>query len=716
GQALDLSAGTLDAQFGSVNVTTRTTTGVLLSAVSGTATFGATSILNPTNAGGYGIRVQNSDADLTFASADISNARQLTPQLDANADGLPDNEGDGDAIFLINHTGSFTLNGGTLSNCGNDCVDARDSSGLTLSGVTIASPGVNMGATAAAGLGGHGIQAVNLTGANSVAGSTFTLPIGTNRDGLRLINSVAAPSTMSVTGTTFQTTGAPLSTSGSGNGILVNGRDSAQMALTVGGPTNAPSTNCTFTGLRGAAITHAAGVNTDSTATVDLTVRHSTFQNAPTNGLNTASARILEGGKANVVFDGNTFDTVAQVLSSNTGVITVNGDGTDAGNQLSVNISNNTLRNIGSAASICGAGASACTGYRGIQVFVDDHTVVSGNVVIEGNQVTNARRTALLLDLARSATGSDVNARVVNNTFGTAANPVGLAGQSGVDIISRCFGTTACGRTDNVLFSGNTVVNSSASTTTGTSVFSRGETATNFQLTATGNTVVNQGTGAEWSSRAGFPLSGVGNTLCLDMSGNTLDAGAGRIFLTEDASPAPGSTLNVEQADATALASANGIPAANVTAAGTPQFGVACAAPPSASLNAAPRASQFYAGRAEDASKAGRRLTGAASGSRLFDLLASNGVAQLLGAKGAADVKSSFAPAFAVAPAGAAVNSGALSASLAAAPNSHAKNARAASAALFSNNVLLNVGTLPAGKTMTIQFRATINSPFPATQ
>ena len=57
---------------------------------------------------------------------------------------------------------------------------------------------------------------------------------------------------------------------------------------------------------------------------------------------------------------------------------------------------------------------------------------------------------------------------------------------------------------------------------------------------------------------------------------NTLAAGAGTINLNEILG-----TLNVEQASATALATANGIPSGNVAVGGTPQFGVPCAAPPS---------------------------------------------------------------------------------------------------------------------------------------
>ncbi|HYP53067.1 MAG TPA: Ig-like domain-containing protein, partial [Pyrinomonadaceae bacterium] len=131
GQAVNLDNGTLDAQFGTVEVTNRTTTGLFMNNVGGTADFGATSIDNALNVGGYGIRIENSSAAVAFASADISNSNVTVPQTDTDSNGLPDSEGDGDAIFLTNNTGSFSLNGGSLTGCGNDCIDVRNSQNLT---------------------------------------------------------------------------------------------------------------------------------------------------------------------------------------------------------------------------------------------------------------------------------------------------------------------------------------------------------------------------------------------------------------------------------------------------------------------------------------------------------------------------------------------------------------------------------------------------------
>ena len=239
--------------------------------------FGAVSIPNPNNAGGYGIRVQNSSALVSVASATISDSNMVSAQSDGDANGIPDNDGDGDAIFLINNTGSFTLNGGTLSNCGNDCIDLRDSSALVLSNVNISTPGLDVTGATGPGFGGHGISAINLTGASSITGGTVSGWNVANRDGLYSINTTSTALTLTIEGTTFQ--------NATGNrGISIQGRSAANMTVTVGGPTNNVATNCTFSNIQATALQSVAGVLIAvSTATVNLTVQNSTFQNSATD-------------------------------------------------------------------------------------------------------------------------------------------------------------------------------------------------------------------------------------------------------------------------------------------------------------------------------------------------------------------------------------------------------------------------------------------------
>ncbi|MBK9654223.1 MAG: hypothetical protein IPO66_01645 [Rhodanobacteraceae bacterium] len=94
-----------------------------------------------------------------------------------------------------------------------------------------------------------------------------------------------------------------------------------------------------------------------------------------------------------------------------------------------------------------------------------------------------------------------------------------------------------------------------------------------MNATVTGNTFTNSGTGNELFARARD--AGTVTTLCLNMSANTVGAGAGVLDLDDVGE------LNVQQASAAALAAANGIPAGNVViTSGAPVFGVACPAPP----------------------------------------------------------------------------------------------------------------------------------------
>ena len=143
GQALDLDNGQLDATFqsisadgsgtagvslkniavgsifsgGTTTINNRFSTGIDLDTVAGSISFGATTIPNQNAAGGYGIRARNSAGAVSFAGVTISDSNQTSAQVDTTpADGLPDNDGDGDAIFLKNNTGSFTVGGGALTN------------------------------------------------------------------------------------------------------------------------------------------------------------------------------------------------------------------------------------------------------------------------------------------------------------------------------------------------------------------------------------------------------------------------------------------------------------------------------------------------------------------------------------------------------------------------------------------------------------------------
>ena len=106
--------------------------------------------------------------------------------------------------------------------------------------------------------------------------------------------------------------------------------------------------------------------------------------------------------------------------------------------------------------------------------------------------------------------------------------------------------------------------------------FLRTQNSATMSATVTNNTVNINDSSTANALRADTNFSAGGNaTLCLDASGNTLNAtGDDEISLNEIQG-----ILNVEQASLAALASADPGSTAIVDN-GTPQFGVACAEPP----------------------------------------------------------------------------------------------------------------------------------------
>ena len=682
--------GTPSLQFGAVTIASRNTTGILLDNVDnsgGTMSFGAVSIPNPNNAGGYGIRVQSSSAAVTVASATISDTNMVSAQSDFTADGIPDNDGDGDAIFLINNTGSFTLNGGTLSNCGNDCIDLRDSSALVLSNVNISTPGLDVTGATGPGFGGHGISAINLTGTSSITGGTVSAWNVAQRDGLYSINTTSTAMTLTIEGATFQ--------NATGNrGIAISGRNAANMTVTVGGPTNNVATNCTFSNISGPALQSVAGaVVAASTATVNLTVQNSTFQNSSTDRKTNLLASVNEAGKSNVVVQDNTFSNVFNTASTGEALINLNNSATLAGNQMGVTIQRNNINNVGSAAATCAGGAVPCRGpLNVISVLVSGGANVPNTINITDNDLTNVQQGGIFLDLANTgAVASNINSRIVNNCIGklrvggvcTGADaPIGLGSTTGRGIaVDR---RTAGAKQANVLIDGNTIRNGTAvagSLLNSPGVFARAQNDTVSSITLTNNNIDTNYTGGVAEVR--LDTAGTA-TQCDDINGNVFPAAA---LATIDINEAVGSTHNVEQASAAAVTAANG--GVSVTPDAGVAFGVACAAPPVAmSINRPAR--QYLAVQTG--------VKGLAIPQKNANARKAEKVAKLHHAdRKATSVASKNA-----------VNGSAASLGKALTAISSAGALNSAMVA----DVNLAIGTLPAGETVTITFRVTVDNPF----
>ncbi len=173
----NVSAGTYAiSALNTVTISSRRSIGLLINNVTGsTLSFGNTVISNPNSITTPGIRCTSSAGSITFAQAniDMNSAGGFETFTDVY---IPnDNSGDGDAIYITGFTGTgFTINGGTIENAGDDGIDIRNAQNLHLSNVLMEDAGRNTGISSCmVDCNSSNVQAFNLTGTNTITGSTF---------------------------------------------------------------------------------------------------------------------------------------------------------------------------------------------------------------------------------------------------------------------------------------------------------------------------------------------------------------------------------------------------------------------------------------------------------------------------------------------------------------------------------------------------------------
>jgi VCBS repeat-containing protein len=393
---------------GTTQIDARTSTGLLFDTVSGTVSLGTTNIPNPNNAGGYGIRIDNSSAAVTISSATISDPHTVTAQADADTNLIPDNDGDGDAIFLKNNTGSFTLSGGTLSNCGNDCIDGRTVQAITLTNVTINTPGQETGGQ---GAGGHGISFIDLSGTSNLTGLMIQQFLRSQTDGFRTINT-NKNATVNVINCRFENSAAAGASDGN-DGLFFEGRGTSNMTTVVDEASPDATHFSRFQGLFGDGIQISTGAV--SSGTMNTTVKNTDFKDAyqgltqtgsGNNGLRIAG---VGGGKHFVDIQNNTFLNVNKPLFAQ-GVISLfinnnsEAKGTIAGNS----ITNSTQ--------------------AGIQVFADNlagETITDMDLIIQNNTLNNISSQGILVQMTvAGGTLAGCDFRILNNNIGQ-TTPVG---------------------------------------------------------------------------------------------------------------------------------------------------------------------------------------------------------------------------------------------------------------------------------------------------
>ncbi len=513
---------------GAVNINNRKATGIFIDNAQGTFSFGATTIANPNNAGGYGIRVEDSSAAVTFASATISNTNQTVATTDPGNDGAPDTDGDGDAIFLKSTTGSFTLNGGTLSNLETDGIDCRNCRNLSITNVTISQIGVNSSNPTA--VDDAGLFAFNLTGTNLIKDSVITRFEGQAAGGLErgiyLLNATGNTLTeLRINNTDFTNTTAP-GLRGD-DGISFRGQGTASAKIIV-------ENTCTFSNLSGLGIE----IDTDAgaTGTIELDVFDSTF-----NSAFTAAAGSFQGGidvqtagspTVDVEIRRSTFTGLHQG-NANAGIIMFAPQQT-AGSYTAV-VDGCTI-----TGTLTGGGR---TGRGAINLRTGDlagEQLKNLTFTINNCDINDIGDDALYLDIrGESLTGAGAtagNVRITNNRWGT-VTPVGQDQLEGVTIRVRNTLTTAV-KTVNLLFDNNQIRNNDNSTGDETVDIDVEQNAT-LNATVTGNTFRSNGSA---SNEFAATTENTTSTMCLDLRNNTATQGAG---------PAGNGTMLIDESSGT---------------------------------------------------------------------------------------------------------------------------------------------------------------------
>jgi hypothetical protein len=269
----------------------------------------------------------------------------------------------------------------------------------------------------------------------------------------------------------------------------------------------------------------AAGDDVSSTAFVTANVSNTSFQNAPSNGLNNLEFGV--GNNATLVpsVTNNTFDKVGLPLAT-VGVINLNatGLGRVGSNAASALFSGNSISNIRSGAGPTFAYDPAGTnGYVGMRFAIDNSGGgVNHKLQILNNSITNVARQGLLVSARGSA--NNVNVRVQGNTIGTAANPVGTpSARRGVEIEAQDLAAMRLEVVNNPsIMGGTSAANSALHIRAGVNT---GATST-VNATVTGNTIANPNGGTNDGRFRAETVFGNNGTMCLDLRNNVLENGA----------------------------------------------------------------------------------------------------------------------------------------------------------------------------------------------
>ncbi len=546
-----------------------TTTGYGFSATSGGTVQNDSTDTHTVNSGtGIGIHILNTtigSSGLTFRSVSSNGSTSGIVLF---------NTGTGGGL-TITGDGSNTRNGsgGTIQNTTSHGISLSGTDSFSATSLNLTSPGD--------GNIEHGINAVNLTGSGGFRAGIVTGISQTSGDGIRIVNTNTNLTLFEVRDSLF--IGQNL---GGNDGVFVNGLGNSVMRIDVVGSSTPDSTTCT--GTTGAGFNQfdsmfgdGVQVNPEGSSTITLNLRNSCFTstqnfsnpngtggcvNLPNceGGVSRLTSLLAGTGTLRATIENNVFqDTGTQAgvlpVSSQVGVadFVANDDST-----LRLRFRNNLIEDVEIE--------------QALRIIGDDNAT-EVDAVISNNTIRDVLdEDAIFLYLRDSTVLGNIT--IQGNNIGSATDPIA---EHGIEfrVQSRNIPPNPNNAINvNTLISGNNIVNndsSSESIDLESEVDNPDGTTLNpgatLNATVTGNTLTNQGTGDELEADSeDGPVGANGRSvLCLNMSGNTLASGGGTLVVDEDS----GADLNIVQTSAANLASANGIPAGNVTTAGSPNFG-----------------------------------------------------------------------------------------------------------------------------------------------
>ena len=472
--------------------------------------------------------------------------------------------------------GLFNRNasGGVIQNTTDDCVRLTSAQSVTLRQLDLLACGNTTATLAANASGSAGEHAVEAIGGSNVVLSAITInnPASTGI----LVRGVGG--TNRVDNNSLITHIDGRNVGGLGHGLYVfnnnvnmtlfdfrnsritnNVAPNATFFVANGGTANmqADVRDSVFDDLSNQALTMAAGGVVTTSGTLTSNVINNDFLNAKGVNENNLGVLVNNGATHVSVVQDNLFDNIAKDGTiANTSILRTQ----NSGGVLNATVTGNTIQNI---AYGVGAGGRHAIGHVFEPVAFNaasSSTLIFSNNTISNITYTATNREAIFIDYRPTASGGEVT--VQGNTI----NMPTAGTQQAVEMRFRQTNPS----TVNVLVRGNNITHNTAVNFLDVDA----EAAANVQLTVDGSNIFNN-TNASPGQTIAVTSEAATSSLCANITGNTLQAGGGSITVEETAG-----TVTVTQASAAALASANGIPAGNVTVSGAVAFGVpACIIP-----------------------------------------------------------------------------------------------------------------------------------------